>query len=198
MTMSRVRLAAATGLTLIELMIALSVVAVLALVAAPSVRDMILMQRLRAINAQLVTDLQFARSEAASRSQVVRVVLEQNTTQTCYALFTSRSNALRCSCLNGVNSACSSGLTSEIRTVVVPRSMGVTVLPLSGQPDAFGFDPATGGLISIPSDTVSSPLAAAQLESRIDEARRLRTLLNQAGRPTVCAPDSATMQVTAC
>ncbi|HRC39206.1 MAG TPA: prepilin-type N-terminal cleavage/methylation domain-containing protein, partial [Rubrivivax sp.] len=44
--------------TLVELMIAIAVVAVVLVLAAPSFRELIEMQRLRSVNAQLVTDLQ--------------------------------------------------------------------------------------------------------------------------------------------
>ena len=65
------------GFTLVELLIVVAVVAIILVVAAPSFRDMILMQRLRSITAQLVTDLQFARNEAVSRGTLLRLVPER-------------------------------------------------------------------------------------------------------------------------
>jgi prepilin-type N-terminal cleavage/methylation domain-containing protein len=190
--------ARARGLTLIELMIVVAVMAVLAVLAAPSFRDMILVQRLRAINAQLVTDLQFARSEAAQRKRPARLVFSSNASQSCYVIYTAQGNGQRCNCLLGPGAACTAAGTTEIRTVVVPTSLGVTLLPVANTVDAFGFSAITGGLISIPSDSVSTPLAAALLETRVDATRRLRTALNQSGRPSVCAPDAAAMQTTPC
>jgi type IV fimbrial biogenesis protein FimT len=188
-----------TGLTLIELMVVIVVVGVLALVAVPSVRDLILMQRLRSINAQLVTDLQFARSEAVRRGEVLRVVFREDAGRTCYALFTSPGNGIRCDCLNGAGSACALAAGAvEVRTVVVQRSLGVTLLPGSGEAGAFGFQPSTGGLIPLLSDLLINPPTQASLEARIDDARRLRTVVNLAGRLTVCAPNAAAMQVPAC
>jgi len=186
------------GLTLVELMIVVAIVAILALLAAPSFRDMILMQRLRAINAQLVTDLQYARSEAVQRKVVVRLVFDSNTTKTCYSIFTAQGNGQRCDCLLGEGNACTNANTAEVRTVNVPRDLGVTVSPPTGEINAFGFSPITGGLVSIPSDSVSVPLATAALETRIDTPRRLLTSVSAAGRPTVCAPDAAAMQITSC
>jgi len=188
------------GLTLVELMIVLAIVAVLAVLAAPSFRDMILMQRLRAINSQLVTDLQYARSEAVQRKTAVRLFFKSDSSSTCYAIYTSPTNSgtSRCDCLLGPGEACTAANTREIRTVVIPRDLGVTVLPPSGEVEAFAFDPITGGLMSIPSDSASTPLGAALLEIKVDDSRRLRTGLNQAGRPTVCAPNAGVMQVSAC
>lgn len=191
----------AVGFTLIELMVVIAVVATLALLAAPSFQDMILMQRLRGINAQVVTDLQFARNEAAARSQIVRINFGSDSAQTCYAIYTSGGNSTRCNCLLGAGAACASG--TEIRTVSVPRNNAVQLswtIPLPGGvlDSAFGYDPVTGGLVSIPSDQASQPLGSAIVEARIDDERRLRTTVLQSGRPTVCAPNAAKMQVTAC
>ena len=70
------------GFTLIELMVVVAVLGTLVMLVAPSFRDMILMQRLRGINAQVTTDMQFARSEAVSRGRTARVVLGSNANQT--------------------------------------------------------------------------------------------------------------------
>ena len=63
----------AQGLTMVELMVVLAVLAVIVLIAAPSFRELIQMQRLRGINAQLVTDMHAARAAAVARGSVVRV-----------------------------------------------------------------------------------------------------------------------------
>jgi type IV fimbrial biogenesis protein FimT len=189
------------GVTLVELIIVCAVVAVLAMLAAPSFRDMVLMQRLRAINAQLVTDLQYARSEAAQRKTVVRLLFKSNSSQTCYAIYISPlGGGTRCDCLLGAGNACGvsgTGMT-EVRTVSIPRNLGVTVMPPSGGVDAFGFSPINGGLVSNASDSAVPPPPFARLETRVNAARSLRTEVSPAGKPSVCAPDAQTMQVTPC
>lgn len=64
---------AASGFTLIELMVTVSVMAILLGLAAPSFRDFIINNRLTAQINDLVADISLARSEAASRG--VRVTL---------------------------------------------------------------------------------------------------------------------------
>lgn len=185
------------GLTLIELMVVVAVVAVIAVIAAPSFRDLILMQRLRGVNAQVVTDLQFARSEAVSRRTLVRVSLRSNASESCYTLYTSPSNASQCECLLGAGSACAAGLV-EIRTVQVPKSQSVTVGPPAEQAWDFAFDPTTGGIYTIPTDDVSEPLERFVVETYIDAARHLNIVLNRAGRPTVCRPAGSSMPEAVC
>ena len=192
------------GLTLIELLVALAVMGVLIAVTAPSFRSLFEVQRLRGINAQLVTDLQFARNEAVARGVPLRVVFRSSASATCYALFTSAgtplqaANALRCDCLSGPGNACNgiAGAT-EVRTVSVPLSQGVSIYPVDGIA-AFGFDPVTGGLLTIPIDQISAPLPAFRVSSQLDSSRVFYNVLNQAGRTTVCSPAGTAMGEAPC
>ena len=62
-----------SGFTLVEVLVAVSVVAILAALAAPALRDFANEQRLAATMGALVTDLNFARVEALKRN--ARVLL---------------------------------------------------------------------------------------------------------------------------
>ncbi len=185
------------GFTIIELMIVVAIVALVAVLVAPSVQEMILLQRLRGINAQVVTDLQFTRSEAITRGRVGRFNLGSDATQTCYVIYVSDNGVPRCDCTRGAGAACN-GTAREIRTVSVPRASAVTLVWPAEQDSAFGYDPVTGGLVSIPNDIVGVPPVSVQIEARIDDVRRLRNTVLQSGRPTVCAPNQQRMGVTAC
>lgn len=57
-----------TGMTLIELMVTVTVVAILAAVATPSLRQMVENNRLTALNNQLVSSLNYVRAEAVKRA----------------------------------------------------------------------------------------------------------------------------------
>lgn len=176
------------GFTLVELMIVLIVLGVLAAVALPSFQDFRLVQRLKAVNAQLVTDMQFARAEAVTRNTILRVTFRNNTSVTCYSLYTSTDPRFPCDCRLGAGAACPTTAT-EVRTVVIPRSMSITVRP-SGSVSGFGFDNVTGTIATIPTDTDAEALDNYAVLSSIDTARTLRTTVGRTGRPTVCASNA--------
>jgi prepilin-type N-terminal cleavage/methylation domain-containing protein len=62
------------GFTLIELLITIAMVAILSLVVAPSFVRMVTSLRLQGVGNELASDLQYVRSEAASRNLSVRLV----------------------------------------------------------------------------------------------------------------------------
>ena len=180
--------------TLIELLVAIAVVSLLITLAAPSFMSMILMQRLKSINAQLVTDLQFARAEAAARSVPVRVQFSVDGGQTCYGIFTG--SAIGCDC--GVPAPFTCDAVSQmIRVVSVPRNLGVTV-STAMNPQTFAFDPATGAVIFGSLDIGADPTLPFVITAAIDGPRTLRTEVKLSGRPGVCAPPGSTMDVPAC
>lgn len=186
------------GFTLVELMIAIAVLGVLLMLAAPSLYDFIRVQRLKSINAQLVTDLQFARSEAIARRTWVRVAFRANSRVSCYTLYTTLNNvnSVRCNCLLGPGAACGASAT-EIKTVQVPGNLSVRVVPAQSD-TAFAFDHITNSIARIPTDDFSSPVNRFMIDTSIDAARKLRTIVNRAGRMSVCAPTGSTMSEPAC
>ena len=219
-TPSRRRVLAFTrGFTLLELMIVIAVVAVVLVLAAPSIRTMIDMQRLRGISAQLLTDIQFARSEAVSRQEPVAITYNPNTPpagMTCYIIHTCGSGldhadpgicAGLCNCAAAAGAHC--GLPArEIRAVQVLAETKVQILPVAVPPSLtvgnfMRFDPITGGIqaqyIGIGSFTFA-PLVPSWVETSLIQTPglSLRTITSTAGRPSVCAPGGGVSGVPAC
>ena len=197
-----------SGFTLIELMVTVAIMLVLIVLVAPSFQDMIVMQRLRGTSAQLNTDLQYARAEAVARGRYVRVHFGGDADQTCYVLFLAdSSSADRCECTRGAGSACSSGDGRlELKTVSIPTSGHVQLSWPTWSPLAdpsypnpgFAFDFVTGGLLSTPSDTPMGPSPEISIDVSIDAERLLRHTVLITGRPAVCSPNPARMQVPTC
>ena len=188
------------GFTLIELMVVVGLVVVLIALAAPSARRVIDVQRVNSINAQLVTDLQFARSEAASRNAHVRTTFNWDATQTCYSIYTYNvsvsGDLTRCNCLQVP--ACTAAGSVEIKTVRIPLDLGVHVRPASALDREFAFEPLTGALFTVTTDFPGAPLTLFGMVTFMDLPRSLRTTVSLTGRPTVCAPAGSKMSAPAC
>ncbi len=65
------------GMTLIELIVTVTIVAILAAAATPSLREMMENNRLTALNNQLVSTLNYARAEAVKRNQNVNMCVRK-------------------------------------------------------------------------------------------------------------------------
>lgn len=190
------------GFTLIELMIVVAVVAVILTLAAPSFRDMILMQRLRGINAQLVTDLAFARGEAISRGSFVQVRFQTvSGSMSCYSIASrpDGEDVNQCDCTAAAGLRCPASST-EIRTVQYPVSDAVLLeVPTSLYPRTFyTIDPRTGGIVLPPIDAGINLPIEFPVEAFIDSPRKLRNLVGTAGRIKVCTPSGSTTGETTC
>ncbi len=180
------------GFTLIELMVVIAVVATLIMLVAPSFKRMIDIQRVRSVNAALVTDLQFARSEAASRNR--RVFLRFDNTGsavTCYVVLEGASPSF-CDCKRPPGTACTGPADiKEIRTVHVDKALGLTVgLPSGATQTTMGFDPATGRLLIAPLDVVTDAPGDFVIEVKNTSVGGLRTSVAPTGRPSVCSPSA--------
>ena len=203
------------GFTLIELMVVVALVAIILVLAAPSFKDMLVMRRLRGASAELVTDVQFARSEAVSRQQGVVLRFERagpTGPQTCYSIAACRDPAwvgCTCDCYQGAGNSCAAAVNAtEIRTVKIAIETGVRVDPftISPAPATSGlemrFDPVIAGMKPIyigvgnadyaPVDDVSGQVSV------VEDGRTLRTLVSLAGRPSVCSPGGRVVGVPAC
>jgi type IV fimbrial biogenesis protein FimT len=190
------------GFTLVELLVVITVAAILLVIGVPGFRDFILMQRLKGTNAQLVTDLQFARSEASARGQWARVAFNSNASMTCYSIYTTTDefDGTRCDCRLGPGAACD-GARTEVRTVQVPVADGVrvdVVLDADNDELAFAFDHVNGRIATIPVDDDPGALAAFRIQTAIDANRTLQTEVGPAGRVSVCATASTTVGAPAC
>lgn len=188
------------GFTLVELLIVVALAALVLGLAAPSFTSFIQMQRLRGINAQLVTDIQFARSEAVSRNMPVHMRFQASAGMTCYMMYTRTDPTLnvKCDCLAAEGARCTDASTREVRTVQVPVDRSVFVSAAVNPADNFSFDPRTGGMVYGAVDFIGPTPDEYLVDVYIDGARKLRDKVGLAGRMKVCKPTGSTMSEPAC
>jgi type IV fimbrial biogenesis protein FimT len=186
------RLALQGGFTLIELLIVVAITLLLITLAAPSVRELLAVQRLQGIHATLVTDLQYARSEATRRRRDLFFEVENDATMSCYVIYDGAGTfgsggGSSCDCRRPAGSECPTGW-DVVRTVQVPRSSTVTMAPTIPERSTIIFSKDTG--YRNPGDF------SVELESQT--RGRLRVIINPTGRASSCSPDGSIQQVPRC
>ena len=181
------------GFTLIELMVVIAIAAVVLALAGPGFRQLIETQRLKSIHQQVVTDLQFARSEAVRRGVPVHFVVTPSSgpTPACYMIFSDVSlvspYSTACNCTQPAGSRCSDGAnTAEIKAVTIEPSSRVSLS--TGTTSRVPFDPFSGAMLVPRVDRASRLPPRLQVESSLDSNRSIRTIVEYSGRPTTCIP----------
>jgi Tfp pilus assembly protein FimT len=179
----------ASGVTIIEAVVALIVVAVVVTLAAPSMRGMMARQRVQSVQADLLTDLHLARSEHAQRSAEVAVTFGGNSDLTCYTVH-AKVTGVACDCTRGAGNACTPATTPspEIKTAQLTRADGVSLSASSPS--------GTQIVIAPPRGAVTPTDMAIDLEHAI--SGHLRTTINGLGVATVCTPDGSMRGVHSC
>jgi len=183
----------ASAMTIIEMMVVLIVLGVLiSLVIAPAINGMVARHRVQGINAELLGDLQLARSEQAQRngtSTSVSVSFGGNADITCYTIHVVAAGVV-CDCTRAPGSVCLPAALPEreIKTMQFPRAAGVGVAASSPAGARITFAPPQG--VATPDNLVIDVQSAT--------SGQLRTSLNGLGVPSVCSPDSSILGVRTC
>ena len=173
------------GFTLIEGLIVVAILSTLLALVVPSAVEWIRVQRVKASADELVTDLQFARSEATRRNLEVAVTFRSVVgSQTCYTIHT-RNAFGNCKCELGSGNACSFGIADnrfELKTVSFPKSNAVSLTP---SPSSSIYSPASAFVAG---------MNALQVTVDGGDHRKLMVQTNATGRPSICAPAGSTIK----
>lgn len=161
------------GLTLVECLAGLGVLAALASVAAPGLDELIQTRRLLSVAALLEADLHHARSLALARQATLRFELRQGVAEggSCYVVHAGRPGD--CPCASSPAALCRDGLP-PLRSVPLDPS---TQVWLRASAASFVFEPLLGA---------ATPATSIELGNA--RGGRARLVVNATGRVRHCAP----------
>ena len=119
------------GLTLVEVLVVVAIVAILVSIAVPSFRSWMTSQRVISTTGEIVSDLRFARAEAVATNSTVAVVFNNDAGNGCYTIFRSPDRSIPeplCDCAKGAGSACEDNdMLKEIKTFALPSGGDVSL-----------------------------------------------------------------------
>jgi prepilin-type N-terminal cleavage/methylation domain-containing protein len=178
------------GMTIIELMTVLVVLGVLiTLVAGPSMRGMAARHRVEAVNAELLTDLQLARSELAQQGDnatLVAVSFGGDAQRSCYTVHTVdvAASGVACDCTRTPGAVCAPFAPGarEIKTMQFDRALGTSVAASS---------PVGARIVFSPPQAIATPANGFVIDVQDVVRGQLRTTVNGRGVPSVCSPDGS-------
>jgi type IV fimbrial biogenesis protein FimT len=161
------------GLTLIELMVALAVLAVLVSIALPSLAAQLERRRLVAASAEVAASLQLARSQALVSGLVLRTSVLQGDNRSCLIVHTGSVADCRC----GAEPTCLAGAVIE-RALVLDAAQGFSV---QANVASLRHDPRSG--TTTPTGTVQVRLRGAAIHHVVNLGGRVRTCAPAPGLP---------------
>lgn len=161
------------GFTVVELLVVIALVAVLARLVAPSFRSFLAKQRVEGVASELVTDLQYARSESVTRNVPVRVTFIGTD---CYVIHQESLAVTTCT---------TTADPALLKTVQI--SSGSTA-SFTSVPAFVAFEPVRGTASTSGSVTVSSSVGTRQLQ--VD--------LSALGRVHLCSPSGTVAGYSTC
>ncbi|MDQ3060287.1 MAG: GspH/FimT family pseudopilin [Pseudomonadota bacterium] len=177
----------ARGVTLIELMVVVAILAIVLVVAIPSFTELTAKKRVEGALTELNTDLQFARSEAVQRNTNVRITFGTG----CYVIHTVGSTGTT-SCTQANAPTMATGAI-EIKRVQLDATPTVSFSPNNGL-TFLAFDNLRGMATWNGSNTTSG---SVNITSSVG-SWQLRTSVTAMGRTQTCSPNSSIQGYPAC
>jgi type IV fimbrial biogenesis protein FimT len=164
----------ARGVTLVETLCVVSIIATSVGLAAPGFSGWRDQQALMGAAAELETDIQYARSQAVAMNTVVRLSVSTANGGSCYVVHTGPEDS--CSC-NAHDGAICTGSASVWREVTLPATGPVKLISRNV---SIAFDPEHGTV---------TPATTFKLQA--STGKTLHQVVNIMGRVRSCSPDNA-------
>ena len=169
------------GVSAVEALIVVFVLALVIGLGAPSLRGQAQRQELIGVAAQLATDLQLARSEAVARNRSLRLTLKEDHGASCYLIHEGPVPA--CSCADVERRSC-----PVDGAIVHAVALGAaSPVQLRSTVRSLVFDPVKGTV---------SPTATIRVESTNGQA--LHQVVSIVGRVRSCSPQGRVVGAPAC
>lgn len=188
------------GVSLIEMMVAVAILAILVMLGIPSYQQWTLNTRIRTVTESIQNGLRLARNEASQQARYVRFQLNSATSwQVCQlpASAASAKAATDCSSATGIiqswNSPSASnvqvGASTAVKDVASSSSSGSTYKTIvsGGVPAGITFD-ALGRPTAYGSGSILRIDATAANASLQSNSRRLVTTISAGGMVNMCDP----------
>lgn len=174
------------GFTMIELVIAVAIAAILLTLAAPSFRGFLGKKRVEGVATELSTDLQYARSEAIARNATVRVTFGAG----CYVITQQPDGS-------SPSSTCSQTGSPTLGTGAVTikqlQLQSGSTASFSGAPGWVEFDPVRGMAIT---DTANAG-ASIDVVSSLG-GWQMRNTVTLLGKVNLCSPNATVSGFPSC
>lgn len=170
------------GITLIETMVVITLLAILAAIALPSFREMMINRRLEGKAREYVTHMNWARSLAVSSNQAVNLHIATGESASCYVVFQGPVNDCNCN----ANGASCTTPGNERLVIVLPHSDGVRVRART-ESATTRINPKQG--------TISPTLTAI---FTADNGKAIHNISNILGRTRSCTPEEASFGFRIC
>lgn len=162
------------GVTLVELCVSLTILAILLAVALPVLEQMRLRQRVQLTAQMVMNDLQQARSEAVVRGEDMNFRISQHPQGSCYITHSGPVNACRCS---DSGEAVCTGSAEMQKLEWLPASRRVTV---QANVNSLRFQARQGAVTS-----------TGRIEITASTGQSIRQIVSIAGRVRTCSPQAA-------
>ncbi len=167
-----------SGFTIIELMVVVVIAAILLVIAAPSFLSTLAKRRLEGAAAELVNDIQYARSEAVQRNAAVGVVVQTG----CYTIYVVGTTAAT-AC---ADASLGTGAT-RLKAVQASTGISLNIVPITAGNAFIAFEPVRGLAIDAVTGTVD-------LSGYVDVTSsagnwQVRNLVTRVGRVKSCSPN---------
>ena len=187
------RRTSATGVTLVELLVTLAIVAILLAIALPSMRDFIARKRLEGAAQELLTDLRLLKSHQIQNrpNTGTAIGFGNNAQKTCYILYVRGTIQQGCDC--GLADALVCGAPdvggqppAPIRQVNILRDTGITLAASRSFLEVRGYNG-----MPVLDRTVQVTLTSAT-------AGEIRVSTNATGVPSICSVSGAFGAIEKC